>query len=143
MELFRKVFKMSMKEDYQEAYEYLHNKELTHDDFNGKTVIYHSDSCKFVFTHSCCEQKDGFIYVWSENNGYHFWIADDIYRIKFEIWGPSMTDRIMNDIMAVMNSNHILCCDDIDKRLPPNEEDEEDEEKYTFNQFLKDCFHRL
>ncbi len=129
---------MTMKEKFAQAYEYLNSKELTAKDFDGVTTIHHSDMSVFTFSWSICEEKGEFIYVWSEHNGYHLWHNEDIERVKYEKQFPTPKEDLWDMVREFITDNALLWDDEIDKLFPP-----EESERYTSNEFIKDCCEKI
>jgi len=127
---------MSLKGRYQKAKEYLHSKTLEANEFKGTTTIHHSDNSILKYTYSKMEEKGEFIYVWTEHQGYHFYLAEDLVRVEYrrEIFSPAR--RIKSMIEEFIEDNNIKDSSDIDKIISPPDEDVEE---YTANELLKDC----
>ena len=126
---------MNMREKYKQAKEYLNSKKLYATDFCGTTIIHHSDNSILKYTYSIMEQKEEFVYVWTEHQGYHFYLIEDLVSIEYkrEIFGTERCIKSM--IKDFIEDNNIKDSFDINNIIsPPDEEVDE----YTANEFLKD-----
>jgi hypothetical protein len=72
----------TIKERNQEIYDYMHSLDLKTSDFDSSVSVYHSDGSVFKFKFAKIEERDEFVCVWTEHNGYHFWKNDDLVKIK-------------------------------------------------------------
>jgi len=129
---------MSFKESLKKASEYLNSKKLFANQFNGKTTIYHSDGSKFIFSHSLYEETKDFVYLWSEYNGYHFWVSSEIEEIEYEAHYPSPKENLYFTTKDFIETNKLSCEKDIDKLCPPSGK-ESNMFEYSVNEFLKEC----
>jgi hypothetical protein len=128
----------SLKERQKEINTYIHSKNLNCSDFNSTITIYHSDTSVFKFEYAKMEEKDGFVCVWTEHNGYHFWEDDVLIKIEMsrEIYGDQR--NIKTVVKDFFETNRIKEIIDIYDRYPVKED--EGNEDYSINELLRDCY---